>query len=202
MLILSSIDIKTAFLYSPIKEVLYLRRPTGLDPSLMPPLVKLNKCIYGLKQAAFEWRILLDTTLRSIGFIPLQSDKCIYKLNQSIHGLPHRLFIGVYVDDILCLGTNSDITNWFHQTISKYFTITINSKISSFLGMQVDHDITNKIITISQPGYIETILERFQIDKNISKYPSKVPFSNYDLADDHPMPLSKQEQSLFMKIIG
>ena len=73
-LILSSIDIKTAFLYSPIKEVLYLRRPSGLDPSLMPPLVKLNKCIYGLKQAAFEWRLLLDTTLQSIGFIPLKSE--------------------------------------------------------------------------------------------------------------------------------
>ena len=79
-------------------------------------------------------------------------------MEKSIHGLSPRLFIGVYVDDILCLGTNSDITNWVHQTISKYFTITINSKISSFLGMKVDHDITNKIITISQPGYVDTIL--------------------------------------------
>ena len=67
--------------------------------------------------------------------------------------------------------------------------------------MQVDHDINSKIITISQPGYMETILERFQIDKSTSKYPPKVPFLHYDIADDHPMPLSKYEQSLFMKIV-
>jgi hypothetical protein len=140
-LLLSSIDIKTTFLYSPIKEVLYLRRPHGLDPSLMPPLVKLQKCIYGLKQAAFEWHLLLDTTLKSIGF--LQSDKCIYKLDKSINGTPHRLLLGVYVDDILCLRTNSEITSWFHQTIPAYFTITINSSIRSFLGMQVEHDLNN-----------------------------------------------------------
>ena len=49
---------------------------------------------------------------------------------------------------------------------------------------------------------METILERFQIDKSTSKYPSKVPFSHYDIADDHSIPLSKPEQSLFMKIVG
>jgi len=58
--IISRIDIKTAFLYSPLKEILYVKRPPGLDPAIMPPIVK---SIYGLKQTAFEWRFLLDTTL-------------------------------------------------------------------------------------------------------------------------------------------
>ena len=57
--------------------------------------------------------------------------------------------------------------------------------------MQVDHGINGKIITISQPGYVETILERFQIDKSTSKYLSKVPFLHYDIADDHPVFLFK-----------
>ena len=91
----------------------------------------------------------------------------------------------------LCLGTNADITSWFHQTISTYFTITINSSIRSFIDKQVDHDLNNKIITISQPGYVATILDRFNINKISSKYPPKVPFSHYDIADDHPVPLSK-----------
>ena len=57
--------------------------------------------------------------------------------------------------------------------------------------MPVDHDINNKIITIYQPGYVATLLDRLQIDKISSKYPPKVPFSHYDIADDHPVPLSK-----------
>ena len=42
---IASIDIKTAFLYSPLEETIYLRRPSGLSSSIMPPIVKLYKCI-------------------------------------------------------------------------------------------------------------------------------------------------------------
>ena len=52
---ISTIDVKTSFLYSPIKETIYLKRPPGLSPNIMPNVVKLNKCIYGLRQAAHEW---------------------------------------------------------------------------------------------------------------------------------------------------
>ena len=67
--------------------------------------------------------------------------------------------------------------------------------------MQVDHDLSNKIITISQPGYVATLLDRFQIDIS-SKNQNRVPFSRYDITDDNPTLLSKQDQSLFMKIVG
>jgi len=107
------------------------------------------------RQAAFEW-LLLDTTLQKIGFIPLQTDKCIYSLNRSYNNVSEKLILGVYVDDILCLGSTMSITSWFHQQLSNYFSITINLNISSFLGVQIDHDATNKIITISQTGYINT----------------------------------------------
>jgi hypothetical protein len=40
---IASIDVKTAFLYSPIKETIYLKRPPGLSPSITPPLVKFKK---------------------------------------------------------------------------------------------------------------------------------------------------------------
>ena len=65
---ISTVDIKTAFLYSPIKETIYLKRPPGLSPKIMPSLVKLNKYLYGLRQAAHEWRLLLDSTLKGFDF--------------------------------------------------------------------------------------------------------------------------------------
>jgi hypothetical protein len=51
---MARIDVKTAFLCSPIKETIYLKPPPGLSPNIMPPIVKLNKCLYGLRQAAHE----------------------------------------------------------------------------------------------------------------------------------------------------
>ena len=108
----------------------------------------------------------------------------------------------MYVDDILCLGSTISITSWFHKELSNYFSITINLQISSFLGMQIDHDATNKIITISQPGYVTTLLQRFNITKAMTKSNLQIPFSSYDLTDANPSSLSKQDQSLYMQIIG
>ena len=75
---ISTIDVKTAFLYLPIKETIYLKRPTGLSPNIMQNIVKLKKCIYGLCQAAHEWTNLLDRTIY-FGFIQLKTDECVYK---------------------------------------------------------------------------------------------------------------------------
>ena len=68
--------------------------------------------------------------------------------------------------------------------------------------MQMDHDVTYKIITISQPGYVDTLSVSFHVDQNFSKSPSKILFSHYNVTDDNPISLSKQDQSLFIKIVG
>jgi hypothetical protein len=39
---LQSIDIKTAFLYSPVKEEIYIQRPPGINDDIMPPFMKLK----------------------------------------------------------------------------------------------------------------------------------------------------------------
>jgi hypothetical protein len=51
---LVSHDIKTAFLYPSLKENedIYLRRPTVATDDVMPPIVKLLKCLYGFSQAS------------------------------------------------------------------------------------------------------------------------------------------------------
>ena len=139
---------------------------------------------------------------KKIGFTQVQTDKCIYSISRSNNNVQEKLILGVYVNDILCLGSTITINSWFHQQLSNYFSITINLKISSFLGMQIDHDVPNKIITISQPGYINTILTRFNITKEVSKYPLQIPFLTYDLTDANPSFLNKQDQSIYMQIIG
>ena len=51
---LVSHDIKTAFLCSDLKptEDIYIRRPPGVDNNIMPFIVKLKKCLYGLPKAS------------------------------------------------------------------------------------------------------------------------------------------------------
>jgi hypothetical protein len=199
---ISSIDVKTAFLYSPLKEEIYLRRPSGISDNIMPAIVKLNKCIYGLRQAAHEWRQMLHNTLTSLGFLQFQTDNCVYKITLTINKRLQSLYLGVFVDDILCLGTTSAIIDWFHNKLSESYSITFNRTIDSFLGMQIHQNKENKIITLSQPGYIDLLLNKFHIDPTKShEYPT-TPMSSNDMLDPTPEPLSPTQQSLYMQIVG
>ncbi|GKC25469.1 retrovirus-related pol polyprotein from transposon TNT 1-94, partial [Tanacetum coccineum] len=58
------IDVKTAFLKSPLKEEVYVNQPDGFIYSDFPNHVyKLKKALYGLKQAPQEWYDKLSSFL-------------------------------------------------------------------------------------------------------------------------------------------
>ena len=108
---LCTIDITSAFLYSPLNEELYLKRPTGLTDNDIPLVVKLDKCLYGLKQAAHEWRQHLHNTLLSLNFIQNKADNCIYRLSIG----DEYIIIATHVDDLLIASSNRNIFTSFHK---------------------------------------------------------------------------------------
>ena len=57
------------------------------------------------------------------------------------------LILEVFVDDILCLGTDPGIINWFKEQLSSHFTITIKSSVDSFFGMQLSHKLSSRTIS-------------------------------------------------------
>nr|GEW53921.1 Gag-Pol polyprotein [Tanacetum cinerariifolium] len=62
-------DIKTTFLYGPLKEEVYINQPDGfVDPYHPDKVYRLNKALYGLKQAPRAWYDELSTFLVSKGF--------------------------------------------------------------------------------------------------------------------------------------
>nr|GEY24368.1 putative RNA-directed DNA polymerase [Tanacetum cinerariifolium] len=62
-------DVKTAFLYGPLKEEVYVYQPDGfVDPFHPDKVHRLKKALYGLKQAPRAWYDELSTFLVSKGF--------------------------------------------------------------------------------------------------------------------------------------
>jgi len=116
-----------------------------------------------LKQAAHVWRLLLDSTLKGFGFNQLKTDACVYHLTIANQPITGTLILGVFVDDILCLETNSSIIQWFQSILSNKFSITIKSDVESFLGMHATRNRSLKSISLSQPGYISSLMSRLQI---------------------------------------
>nr|GEV77742.1 hypothetical protein [Tanacetum cinerariifolium] len=96
--IVYQMDVKTAFLYGPLKEEVYVNQPDGfVDPYHPNKVYRLKKALYGLKQAPRAWYDELSNFLVSKGFSKGSIDPTLFITK-------HRgdiLLVQIYVDDII-----------------------------------------------------------------------------------------------------
>ncbi|GKA98685.1 retrotransposon protein, putative, ty1-copia subclass [Tanacetum coccineum] len=88
-----NIDIKTAFLNGHLNEDVYMVQPEGfVDPKHPSKVCKLQRSIYGLKQASRSWNKRFDEEIKKIGFTQNPDEPCVYlkasgsKMENSKHG--------------------------------------------------------------------------------------------------------------------
>nr|GEZ63866.1 retrotransposon protein, putative, unclassified [Tanacetum cinerariifolium] len=114
-------DVKTAFLYGPLKEEVYVNQPDGfVDPYHPDKVYRLKKALYGLKQALRAWYDELSNFMVSKGF--------------SKGSIDLNLFINKHRRDIL-LDSSFELTGFLdfdHAGCQDTFKIT--SGRTQFLG--------------------------------------------------------------------
>ena len=99
-------DVKTAFLNGNLVEDVYMTQPDGFVLDGKSNMVcKLQRSIYGLKQASRSWNIRFDEAVKEFGFIQNEDEPCVYKKFSG----SAVAFLVLYVDDILLIG--NDIPN-------------------------------------------------------------------------------------------
>ena len=153
-------DVKTAFLNGDIDETIYMVQLENFVSGDTKRMVcKLQKSIYGLKQASRQWYYKFHQVIISSGFEMNMVDDCIYhKFSGSKH-----IYLVLYVDDILL--ANNDI-GMLHETkrfLSKKLEMKDLGDASFVLGIQIHRDRSQGILGLSQKSYIEKILKRFGI---------------------------------------
>nr|GEV67248.1 hypothetical protein [Tanacetum cinerariifolium] len=106
-------DVKTAFLYGPLKEEVYVNQPDGFVDTYHPDKVyRHKKALYGLKQAPRAWYDELSTFLVSKGFSKGSNDPTLFITKHEedtllvqiyIHQSPRGIFINQakYAQEIL-----------------------------------------------------------------------------------------------------
>ena len=151
-------DVKTAFLNGNLDQSIYMMQPEGfVIQGQEQKVCKLQKSIYGLKQASRSWNIRFDTLIKSYGFEQNVDEPCVYKriIDKKV------VFLVLYVDDILLIGNNvgalSDVKNW----LANQFQMKDLGEASYVLGIQIIRDRKNKLLALSQASYIDKILVRF-----------------------------------------
>jgi hypothetical protein len=65
-------DVKIAFLNGNLTEDVYMIQPESfIDPKHVGKIYKLQKSIYGLKQASQSWNLHFDEVVKGFGFIKM-----------------------------------------------------------------------------------------------------------------------------------
>jgi hypothetical protein len=118
---------------------------------------KLNKSIYGLKQASRQWYLKFNDTITSFGFKENTVDRCIYlKVSGS-----KFLFLILYVDDILLASSDLGLLHETKEFLSKNFEMKDMGEATYVIGIEIFRDRSRGLLGLSQKQYIERVLERF-----------------------------------------
>ena len=128
-----------------------MRIPDGLNVNNKELVLKLDKAIYGLKQSGRCWNDKFHYFIRSIGFTQSSSDKCAYV--GSYEG--DKVYLALYVDDVLLLARKLDTLNGLVEIIKREFNIT-NNNLRFSVGMEISRKEDG--IFISQANYVQRIL--------------------------------------------
>ncbi|KAL0411248.1 UNVERIFIED_CONTAM: hypothetical protein Slati_3714500 [Sesamum latifolium] len=106
-------DVKTVFLNDFIEEEIYMDLPEGFTSvGEEQKVCRLQRSIYGLKQASRSWNTHFDEVIQGYDFIQNEHDPCVYK---NISG-SSVAYLVLYVDDILLIENDvkmlGDIKAW------------------------------------------------------------------------------------------
>lgn len=158
-LVAHHVDVKAAYLNSDIDEDVFVYQPEGFTVTGKEHLVcKLNKAVYGLKQAARQWNLKLKEVLSSLGLEPLPSEPCIFQ-----HTTNHNLMVAVYVDDLIVIGSENDVTR-FKLEIANKFKTTDKGQLKFCLNMYIEWSKDRKCMKISQRNFVSNLLEQYNMN--------------------------------------
>ena len=151
---LKKLDVNNAFLHGDLNEKVYMKLPPGFQAANRNKVFKLQKSLYGLKQAGRQWYAKLSNFLKSH--------------NYNISTVDHSLFLKhdgekttallVYVDDIVLTGNNLAEINQITTLLHQHLCIKNLGDLTYFLGLEISRNNTG--IHLSQRKYTLDLLTK------------------------------------------
>jgi histone deacetylase 1/2 len=127
--------------------------------------LKLEKNLYGLKQAGRVWNQHLTKKLLGLGFEQSQIDPCVFYRGTCI--------LLIYCDDTLMLGPNADELDEVFKLLESTFTVSDEGNINDYLGIRVTRTGDGRMI-FTQPQLIDSIIADCGLSKSNAK-PKETP---------------------------
>ncbi|MCH79973.1 retrovirus-related Pol polyprotein from transposon TNT 1-94 [Trifolium medium] len=189
---LEQLDVNNAFLHEDLNEEVYMSLPPGYGNSDPNKVCKLNKSLYGLKQASRQWHAKLSSALLSLGYVQSQADYSLYTKHID-HNFTALL---VYVDDIVLTGNSIEEIRNVKSFLDTKFRIKDLGQLRYFLGLEIARSTSG--IFLNQRKYVLELLEDTGF---LGAKPISTPFDpSTKLSSTDGVPLD--DPSSFRRLIG
>ena len=127
-------DIKNIFLNSFITKKIFVEQPSDFENHAYPNhIFKLNKVLYGLKQALRAQYDRLNKFLLNNDFFRGSVDTTLFLKRKKLD----LLVVQIYVDDIIFGSTNENSYQGFAKLMQDKFKMSMMGELIFFLGLQI-----------------------------------------------------------------
>ena len=153
------IDVVTAFLNPAVNDDIYMFLPDGIDwldprKPARTTVCKLNKALYGFKEAPRLWYRRIDEFLLSAGFRKSSNYPDLY---ESIDG---ELLLILYVDDLLLAAKHRDGIYQAKSLLHSGYRTNDLGLARQFLALEINR-LPNGNLNLHQTRFILKVLQHF-----------------------------------------
>ena len=187
---LDHMDVDNAFLESTILEEIFMSIPEGIKGQ-DGKCCRIRKGLYGLKQSARNWYLVLVSQFKRLGFRQTK-DPGLFVNPKT------RVVIGFHVDDLLIGGADREAVKATKNALSERFKMKDLGELTHFLGMRIRRGKTGAI-TLDQSQYTREILTRFG---TLDATPISSPSENYNHMQRAVASDERCDQGLYQEAVG
>ncbi|KAJ9533036.1 hypothetical protein QJQ45_018125 [Haematococcus lacustris] len=195
---LHQLDVQAAFLNGRLEpdEVIHMQQPEGFAEGGSSKVCRLQRALYGLRQAPRAWHTRLKQELEAMGFTASQADPSLFTLVRPTG----TVWLLVYVDDCLICSSkgDSDSLSFVKQQLSAAFQVKHIGEPELFLGMQISRNRAERTLHLSQPRFVAELVTSHGM---ADAHPKTVPMSTSTKLSREGTPLDTGQHS-FSGLVG
>lgn len=122
-------------------------------------VMRLLKCLYGLKQSPRQWNIYIDTVLKQLGFRRLKSGFGIYVKGEG----EDAVYIALYVDDLFLVGRKLSNIEVVKRGLHEEFKMKDLGEAKFLLGIEIRRQENGDVFLV-QERYARDVISRFNME--------------------------------------
>lgn len=158
-LMIEQVDVVTAFLNGKVISEVYVNQPKGYE-NRTNKVCKLLKALYGLRESPRAWYECFDKYVTKLKFERSNVDNCLYTYGKG----DERVYMLLYVDDLLICSKNKINIERLKKALMNKFKMKELGEIKEYLGISIENNYRENVVTMNQTKYIESLARKYQIE--------------------------------------